>query len=212
MNSVICSECGAIRPVEITQQTVRTPCPNCGGTALTISASINERLYAVDRATAELIPGKQDRDWEQRWRIVQDDLQQLLQPKTGICSSDTIHASAHHLFSFYIAAYHLKDILKEAAPQLGIEASEVEAAITNDPRLSLLADLANSDKHYRLKNRPRSGSVPIIDNLSGIDTQEGEGWQLSVQIRHGAAVLDGLAIAQDAINAWNEKLQLWGLI
>ncbi|CAI8757705.1 protein of unknown function [Methylococcus capsulatus] len=175
-------------------------------------SALNSPVYAVDHATVELIPGKQDRDWEQRWRIVQDDLQQLLQPKTEICSSDTIHASAHHLFSFYIAAYHLKDILKEAAPQLGIEASEVEAAITNDPRLSLLADLANLDKHYRLERRPRSGNVPIIDKLSGINTQEEGGWQLSVQIRHGAAILDGLAIAQDAINAWNEKFQLWGLI
>ena len=125
-------------------------------------------------------------------------------------STESIHASAYRLFSFFIQTYHLKDALKDAAPGLGLKPN-VEDTITNDSRLALLADLANLDKHTKLTKAPRSGCAPVIKPISGVDSSTGNGWRLSVKIEHGASVLDGLSVAQDAVTAWQEKLKAWGL-
>lgn len=116
---------------------------------------------------------------------------------------------ASSLFLFH--TYHLKDALKDAAPGLGLSAYDIEAAITNDPRLALLADLANLDKHVNL-NRLRSGSAPVIEQVCGVDSSTGSGWSLSVKIKHGATVLDGMTVAQNAAAGWREKLTAWGIM
>jgi hypothetical protein len=161
---------------------------------------------------AELIPGNQARDWKQRWKLVQDDIRLILCPHTEAMSSESIHASLQRVLSFFILTYHMKDALKDAAAGLGLKPSDVEDAVTKDTRLALLADLANLDKHMKLTHPPRSGIVPVIEKVSGIDNQLGGGWQLSMQIKHGAAIVDGLAVAEDAVNAWQEKLKVWRLI
>jgi len=127
-------------------------------------------------------------------------------------SGDSIHAWLQRLFSFFIQAYHFKDALKDAAPALGLNVSDIEDAITNDPSLALLADLANLDKHFKLTRTPRSGCVPVIEQISGVDSSTGTGWFLSVKIKHGAIVLDGIAVAKDTIAAWKEKLLAWGIL
>lgn len=137
----------------------------------------------------------------------------ILRPHTDGLSIASIHGARQRLFLFFIATYHLKDALKDAAGRLGLIPSDVEDTVTNDARLALLADLANLDKHMKLSRRPpRSGTVPVIGKISGSDDQEGGGWQISVPIKHGARILDGLAVAEDAVNAWREKLTAWRLI
>jgi hypothetical protein len=175
--------------------------------------SIVESLSISDHLGAELILGNQARDWKQRWKLIQDDIRLILSPHTEAMSNESIHASLHHLFSFFILTYHMKDALNVAATGLGLKPSEVEDAITNDARLALLADLANLDKHMRLTLPPRSGTVPVIERVSGVDNQVGGGgWQLSVRIRHGASVLDGIAVAEGAVTAWQKRLKSWRLI
>lgn len=133
-------------------------------------------------------------------------------PSAETMSGESIHAWLQQLLSFFIHAYHLKDALKDAAPSLGLDASEIEAAITNDPRLALLADLANLDKHFKLKKLPRSGCVPVIQQISGVDSAAANGWLLSVKIVHGKVILDGLTVAKQAIAAWQENLSTWGIL
>src|SRR5215211_233346 len=53
-----------------------------------------------------------------------------------------------------------KDALIAASGPHGVTASTIEAAITNDPDLALLADLANIDKHFKLSRPARSGHAP----------------------------------------------------
>lgn len=127
-------------------------------------------------------------------------------------SGESIHAGLQRLFAFFIHAYHLKDALKEAAPQLGLKPSDIEDAITNDPRLALLADLANLDKHMKLTKPPRSRHAPVVNEISGADSKDGNGWCLVAKIKHGSSTLDGLAIARGAIAAWQEKLTTWGIV
>jgi len=85
-------------------------------------------------------------------------------------------------------------------------------AITNDPRLALLADLANLDKHFKLTRPPRSGCVPVIESFSGVHSTASKGWSLSAKIKHGTVILDGVAVAKAAVAAWQEKLSLWGML
>lgn len=212
MCEVVCSKCGASRPPELTATSERPPCPQCGGTALTFNVSIEESVFVTEHCSAELVPGNQSRDWKQRWKVLQEDLQFISSPRTEVMSGDSIHSSLQCLCSFFIHAYHLKDALKDAAPGLGLTASEIEDAVTNDPRLALLADLANLDKHVNLTKQPRSGYAPVIQQISGVDSSTGNGWNLSAKIEHGATVLDGMAVAQDAAAAWREKLMVWGII
>jgi hypothetical protein len=212
MDAITCLTCGALRPPELSATLERPPCPQCGGTALKFAVSIEESISVSVLCSAELIPGNQARDWKQRWTQVQRDFQSVSSPSTETMSGESIHAWLQRLFSFFIHAYHLKDALKDAAFSLGLNASDIETAITNDPRLALLADLANLDKHFKLTNSPRSGCTPVIDKISGVDSATGSGWFLSVKITHGSVALDGMAVAKDAISAWQEKLSAWGTL
>lgn len=212
MNAVNCSTCGAPRPLELCTTLDRPLCPQCGGTALTFAASVEEYISVSTACFGELIPGDQIRDWNQRWAQIQNDFQCLSAAYTDTMSRESIHAALQQLFSFFIHAYHLKDALKEAATSLGLNASDIEDAITNDSRLALLADLANLDKHFKLTKPLRSGFLPVIEKVSGFDNMEGNGWFLSVKIKHGTCNLDGLAVAKDVIIAWKEKLAAWSIL
>lgn len=211
MDDVTCSKCGAHRPPELAEHPERPPCPHCGGTSLNISASIVESASISDHVEAELVPRDQTRDWKQRWKVVQDELGLLLRPHTEVMSGESIRVSLQRLLSFFTLAYHMKDALKDAATGIGLKPSDVENAVTKDARLALLADLANLDKHMKLTRPPRSGTIPVIERVSGVDNSMGIGWRLLVQIRHRSSIVDGLAIAEDAVSAWQEQLTAWRL-
>jgi len=209
LSAVSCSKCGISRPSDLATLSERPSCPRCGGIALSFNMSIEESVTATDHCSTELVPGNQERDWKQRWKILQEEFQYISSPCTEVMSADSIHTSLQRLSSFFIHAYHFKDALKAASTEIGLTASDIEAAITNDPRLALLADLANLDKHLILNTQPRSGCTPVIQQISGIDNSAGGGWFLSVKIKHGATVLDGITITQNAVAAWREQLMAW---
>jgi hypothetical protein len=126
---------------------------------LTIEDSITETLSVSDHVQAALVPGNQTRDWKQRWNLVQHELALILSPHTETISGGSIHVALQRFFSFLVSAYHLKDALKDASLGIGLSASAVEDAVTNDVRLALLADLANLDKHMKLaRAAKRNGS------------------------------------------------------
>lgn len=158
-----------------------------------------------------LSPGYQELDWKGRWAEIQAMLDRLLLQRTEECSGDAINAAKFDVLSFYVHAYHLKDALKLDPASLGLTGSEVEDAITNTPALALLADLANLSKHGRL-TRLRSGSAPRFGNVQGCQSNSGEsGWRLKLDVEHEGQLLDGISIAQGAVDAWNVQLQAWGL-
>ncbi len=211
MTEVTCSDCGASRPSWLAETSERPPCPACGGKALTIGVSIMETLSITDHHSVELVPANQTRDWRQRWELVQSELRSIVSPHTEAMSGESIHAALHQLCSFFIHAYHLKDALKEEAFGLGLSPSDIERTISDDSRLSLLADLANLDKHINLNRPPRSGSVPVVEQVSGSDSSSSDGWYLVAKIKHGESVLGGLDVARNVVSAWQEKLAAWGL-
>lgn len=88
----------------------------------------------------------------------------------------------------------------------------MEAAVTNEPALALLADLANLDKHGNLNRPPRSGHVPMILGASGSSSTANGGWKLELEIEDDGARLDGLEVAGEAVTAWRRVLSGWGLI
>lgn len=120
-------------------------------------------------------------------------------------SGVAINAANHRLQSFYIQAYHLKDALKSVAPA-------IESAISVDPALTLLADLANLDKHSRLNRPPRSGEVPMIVSVSGVKPGSEDGWKLRLEIKHKGQTLDGMDVARKAMDAWRAYLKTSGLL
>jgi hypothetical protein len=171
-------------------------------------------LGFTGRLTTRFIPGDQKRGWKQRFHEAERELKKLMEPQTSERSGDAVNAARHSLHSFYVQTYHIKDALKNDAASTGVSGTTVESAITNTPVLALLADLANLDKHGRLKDPPRSGSVPVIDDvgaISGDDSQPGT-WRLDVVIKHGGKTLDGLKVAEDAVLAWRKLLEVWGLL
>ena len=179
---------------------------------MTFNVSIDETISIHEKLSTELIPGNQSGDWRRRWQQIQEELRSISTPSTDTRSGDTIHAWAQRLFSFFILAYHLKDALRDDTSSLGIDPRDIEAAIKGDLRLALLADLANLDKHRTLTRPPRSGCIPEIGQISGVDNPIGKGWLLSIKVKHGETTLDGLDIARSAVLAWQEKLAAWQII
>jgi hypothetical protein len=64
---------------------------------------------------------------------------------------------------------------KTESRSLGLSEKEIEAAITAEPALALLTDLANLDKHLNLNPPPRSGDIPQIGDATGFQRGSGEG-------------------------------------
>ncbi len=159
-----CSGCGLDRSSDQSlDETTRTPCPDRGVTPLTFRRTMVETTHTSASMSYVMSPGDQSRPWELRWRSIESSLQHLQQLQQGGVDRAAIEAAERELLDFYVLAYHLKDaLIKEgAAPK-----QDVENAINNDPRLALLADLANLDKHHVLdvvRYPPRSGAAPSIN-------------------------------------------------
>ena len=192
----------------------RPPCSNCGGTAIEVAVTISAQSMAIATAEAALAPGEQERTWEMRWQIAQDQLNRLLASRSEPLSADAIHAAHADLQAFYIQTYHIKDSLRAASATTRISERTIENEITNNPDLALLADLANLDKHYRLSKKTRSGDAPKIVSVRGISSSRGtppNSWRLEVAIEHNGQRLDGLDVAKRSIAAWRSALQRWNL-
>jgi hypothetical protein len=163
--------------------------------------------------SAALTPGDQHRGWRRRWQEAQRDLGHLLSPQSAPMSADSIHAAGQRLHAFFVQTYHIKDALKNESASTGIQPAAVENAIGEEPALALLADVANLDKHGKLIKPPRSGHTPSIVSLAGDSANQAPGtWRLRVTIGHAGRLLDGLQVAQDAVDAWRRTLSGWGLI
>lgn len=189
----VCSDCGRARPSPSVDGE-REPCPDCGGTALTFQKTIGASVTFSTSMTASMEPGDQERDSDQRWRVLQERWARLELPRTDPMSSASIASAERDLLSFSVDLYHLKDYLKLDGY------TDVEAIVSNTPALARLADLANLDKHADLNRPPRSGHVPVIETRRGTTSQGG--WRLELDIRYGADVVDGFEIIATAMEAW----------
>lgn len=209
---VTCSNCGAQRPTELIETAEpNTPCAECGAITINIAANIGAELGFSASISKSLKPDTQQHDWRQRWEQCVRELDSLIRPHAEEFSAASVLAAGHGLYSFYIQAYHIKDALIEAAATTGISGATVEATITAEPELALLADLANLAKHGHLNKPPRSGDVPKFAEVKG-ESDAGGQWVLRLSIEHHGLRLDGLQIAQDAMSAWRRRLTGWGLI
>ena len=197
---------------ELAKGAPRTSCPTCGSIAITVSHELRVSMAISGTVDASLRPGDQTRGWNRRWIEIERDLADLLKPHLGGCSAEEIHGARHRLHSFYIQAYHLKDATKAEHASTGVAKATVEAAITNEPALALLADLANLDKHGNLNKPPRSGDVPRIQGAAGTSSSGRAGWRLDLEIDHAGKQHDGLGVAEDAVDAWRSVLRQWGLL
>lgn len=206
-----CRNCGASQPEPLDTSLGYPNCNRCGARGWHIDVTITECANASNVVLETLTPGGDTaRDWNSRWQSIQAELKSLSESSMETMSRDAIFAWRDRLCNWYVLAYHLKDALKHAASTLGINRQAIETAITSDPRMALLADLANHEKHSQL-DRPRSGYAPKIGAPSGSDVLP-RGWILKLPVNHGPRTIDGLEIAREAVAAWREKLEAWGLI
>jgi hypothetical protein len=209
---ITCPNCGASRPSSLASTVPRPPCSVCGERGIAIRLGIAEELDTADSISIAMRPGDQARDWRHRWADVKEQLPRLRAPRKDELSGSAILAARAELLSFFVRSYHLKDALCAEASPLGLSRETIEGAITADADLALLADLANLDKHLRLDRPPRSGSVPVIEDASGVQAGSGEGgWILELPIRHAGAVRDGLEVATVTTAAWGALLESWAL-
>lgn len=207
---VTCTECGADRPDELATGGTPTPCPVCGATAITIQLSgVAEAVSSASGMLTKALRPGQTRGWQDRWQLIQDDLARQLLPRTEPLTDDSIRQARHELHSLFVQAYNLRDALIEEA---GIPLGKMKSAITNEPALALLADMANLDKHGRLKRRPWSGDVPRVVDVHGVTGSGVAEWSLKMTVGHKGNQRDGLEIAKSGVASWHRVLSSWKLI
>lgn len=159
----------------------------------------------------------QNRNWLQRWEEIQADLDRIHALHTELRCDNSIKKASSHLHDFFIRAYHLKDLLIQDASTTNVLGTTIEKAINDEPVFSLLADLANLEKHGALNKPPRSGEIPRIGRISGMDefpdrSGHRPSWRFSMEIHHKNQTHDALTIASSAVVAWRAHLKQWGLI
>lgn len=208
IGGAVCPNCGLDRTEGAEIGEDRPPCPRCGEASVLISMEITDIIGPMaDAFGVEMVPENQDWSWRDRWDQIQQDLAELTTPRTGAMGAEEIRAARHRLQQFYSSAYHLKDALKRQTTY------DVEGAINANAGLAILADLANSEKHDGLdpERRPRSGHEPRVTKVSGSSLPAG-GWKAVVVIEHDGKEVDGIQVAESAIDAWSRALAGWGLI
>lgn len=210
--SVRCKGCGRFRAQQLAHTIERRPCPQCGATTVALGVSASTTVQVTSQVSLALRPNDQRQDWERRWQDIQDEAKELLTPITGGMNNDAIQSARQRLGSFYVNAYHLKDDLKIVSPTISVSGVTIETAITNDPDLALLCDLANLIKHRRLTHPPRSGYRPIILGWEGQTSPAGSGWYITLTVEHNGRKLDGLDVVKRSIDAWRRTLSNWQLI
>lgn len=197
-----CVKCGAdrsdIRP-DVTA--LRKPCGTCGEIAVGYTRTFNVTTKLSVGFSSALSPARQDRNWRRRWDQLQRSLAAVTALHTEPRSADATHDAEQDLFDLFVAAYHLKDALIADGVVTG---TALEALISHNAVLALLADLANFDKHRQLSKPPRSGVVPVIVYVS--DESADDTWRLVVDIEHGADRYDGVAFAKTVIAEWRDVL------
>lgn len=202
---ISCNNCGESLDPSWAHRWPRPPCPACGQHGVAIAVGIAAEVNIAGSVSVGMHPHDTDRNWRRRWTELESEWSKLDQPITETMSGAAINAANHRLQSFYIQGYHLKDALKSVDPA-------VESAISADPALALLADLANLDKHSRLIRRPRSGGVPMIVSVSGEQPGSRGSWRLRLKIQHKGRTLDGMDVAREAMDAWRAYLKTSGLL
>jgi len=202
---VTCISCGESLDPSWAHLSPRPPCPACGQHGVAIAIGIAEEINLAESLNVGLHPHDTDRNWRRRWTELESEWSKLDQSITAPMSGVAINAANHRLQSFYIQAYHLKDALKSVAPA-------IEDVISADSALSLLADLANLDKHSRLDRPPRSGAIPVIVTVSGEQPGSADGWRLRLRIHHKGQTHDGIDVAREAMDAWRTYLTTSGLL
>lgn len=215
MNNSFCTTCGRDRGGSSDVQIPGQPCPSCGGTGVTIELT-SEAVEGISESHASptLMLGEQVHNWQQAWEDAQRELRHLREPHDGPMTYDTIRTEVVRLQSFYVRTYHIKDALKNQASTTGIPPEDVEKSVTRDSALALLADLANLDKHVTLTQPLRSGHVPSINKevIAHPANQPPGTWQLGLTIDHAGRALDGIEVAQNAVDAWRRTLSNWGVV
>lgn len=204
----VCSNCGLDRADNRGMGEQRPPCPRCGEQSVTFSVQITDAIGPTsDDVGIEMTPGDQTWDWRARWEQVLREFAELVAPRTDEMGAEGIRAARYRLNQFYISAFHLKDALKKQTTH------DVEKAINATTELAILADLANSEKHDGLDpgRRTHSGHEPRIKKVSGTSLPAG-GWKVVVVIEHDGKELDGIAVAESALDAWRRVLGGWGLL
>jgi hypothetical protein len=204
-----CANCGATRPLGIANSSPRPACPECKATAVSFEVSAVIQLSTDASASASLEPGDQSLGWMRRWEHTQSRLPSLLAPHTEDLTGEAIKDARDDLFAFFIQTYHIKDALKVEATSIGLDRKRIENGVNADPDLRLLGGLANLAKHH---GKGRDADAPEIIRTSGTNGVTGGGWRLDVTIRRSGEDLDGLQIAQSAVDAWRGLLSGWGLI
>jgi hypothetical protein len=130
---------------------------------------------------------------------------------------------ADELEQVFVWAWTLKDYLKELAASAGRPAQSVENLVNSDSNLQLCADLANREKHARLKQsrsgkfaklgKPRYtvpqegiGALLVTPSPVVIDVSKPELVELRVPIENelGAVVGDALDVLDGVVGNWEQ--------
>lgn len=210
--AINCANCNAARPAELAEAPLPRPaCPHCGGTSVVINAEFTSTFSSECNFVPSITLGAPNSNLWRRWEDLNAELARLNTPIHGVMSRERIYQACDHIQSFVVSAYNFKDALKHEANLLGITRSAIEGAFNTDPRLSLLADLANLIKHSSLTKAARSGSVPAFVSHGGDGIGASEMWLPRLTILHNNQKLDALEVVNNAMQGLREAIEGWGL-
>jgi len=107
------------------------------------------------------------------------------------------------IFAFFLNCYHLKDWIIHDE-NTGVDAVKVEDFITNNEEMRICADICNSIKHLKLRDKTRSGQKPEFRQRDYDFKLGGEQKILSMKcsIDTSIGTVDAFDFAKKCLQAW----------
>lgn len=147
--------------------------------------------------------------WQAQWARIERGYRRLPglggPDRTSTVTSDDLRDDVVH---FFMDCYHLKDWLKND-PAVTLS-QDVERYVEQSAPLCVVADVANGQKHLKLKTT-KTGD---LSTSLGDVTLEGdaEGITVAFEVVSQGQVIDMVTLSSDAMHAWTAFLLAEGLL
>jgi hypothetical protein len=167
-------------------------CPRCGDTHRTTHVSDIDEAIGIDDAVGLAITYSGSRPWQEQWRQVLHDLDELERSYSGREDGPADSNQWRQIpIEFCEDTYHLKDWLKSDPAVPSATQGAVESYAQSSQSIRLAGDVANTNKHRVRKPKEREARIETVD------LQLGTSRKATFSIRWNAP--DGTSGAEDAL-------------
>jgi hypothetical protein len=224
--TVSCSSCGYVLDPSVADDPNREPCPQCGGKGIGIQVAraveddaagtagvgyevtLADEVDVADDLTLSVGPEVYERDAVRGWQEAAAEVQSLEQPLPDH-EDETLLDAQRRLRQVFIDLWSLPET---AHKKNGVREPVAYGAMHATFETELAHDLGNLAKHGVFNRRTQTGLTPAFGPPRAERPGSGSTLRFRLAIERAGQPCDGVDLARQAVDEWEQHLRSWGLM